>query len=358
MLEHLHSDAVRRQQPRPAESRRSPPAFFVVGGQTVERILGSAHASVMEIVRQAYLAHSAGASVNPPSLFLRFPGKPSSRIIALPAALSNTGSAAPGPVGIKWIASFPDNLAQGLPRASAVLILNDPQTGHAYACVESARISAARTAASAAVAAGALNGGTPGSAVLGVIGCGPIAQATVEYLLAAGWRLEGCVAHDLDASRARDFCRWLTERHDVRGEALAGHERVIGEAGLLVFATTAAAPYVDSPAPFRREQIVLHVSLRDLGPAVIRACFNVTDDLEHCLKAGTSLHLTASEDGNHRFVDGTIGELLDGTLRPDPDRPKVFSPFGMGILDVAVGAWVFEQSVRSGHASVMADFYA
>ena len=90
-----------------------------------------------------------GASVNPQSVFLRFPDRPNARIIGLPSHLS-----APWEVsGIKWIASYPDNIRAGLPRASAVLIINSHEHGYPLACLEASIISAARTAASAVLAA-------------------------------------------------------------------------------------------------------------------------------------------------------------------------------------------------------------
>jgi hypothetical protein len=37
------------------------------------------------VIREAYLADARGVSVNPSSLFLRFPDKPNDRIMALPS---------------------------------------------------------------------------------------------------------------------------------------------------------------------------------------------------------------------------------------------------------------------------------
>ena len=121
----------------------------IINGKTVFDIIRAHRADCIQIVRDAYLAHARGESVNPDSYFLRFPEKPDCRIIALPAYLGNGF----GVAGLKWIASYPANVQRGFPRASAVLVLNNYEIGYPFAILESSIISAARTAASAALAA-------------------------------------------------------------------------------------------------------------------------------------------------------------------------------------------------------------
>ena len=125
------------------------PSFSVISGAQVQLALRGRERQITELVEATYRIHGAGDSVNPPSYFLRFPDRPSARIIALPASIGGKLRVD----GLKWISSFPENVAAGLPRASAVLILNDHDTGYPFACLESSIISATRTAASAALAA-------------------------------------------------------------------------------------------------------------------------------------------------------------------------------------------------------------
>ena len=120
----------------------------IINGKTVSDIVRAGRRECIGIVQAAYLAHADGQSVNPDSYFLRFPDKPDCRIIALPAYLGDSFDVA----GLKWIASYPANVLRGFPRASAVLVLNNSETGYPFAILESSIISAARTAASAVLA--------------------------------------------------------------------------------------------------------------------------------------------------------------------------------------------------------------
>jgi len=156
-------------------------------------VLAGRELELIQAVRMAYETHGDGDSSLPHSTFLRFPGQPQDRIIALPAYLGGECRIA----GIKWVSSFPENLHLGVDRASAVLILNSLQTGRPEAVLEGSVISAKRTAASAALAAQCLLSGKKVGRV-GMMGCGLINFANARFLLAVFPEVETFVLFDKD----------------------------------------------------------------------------------------------------------------------------------------------------------------
>ena len=309
----------------------------------------------MKVIEETYRLHGAGDSVNPPSYFLRFPDRPSSRIIALPASIGGQVRVD----GLKWISSFPDNVAVGMPRASAVLILNDHDTGYPFACLESSIISATRTAASAALAADWLSRTRPRPTRVGFVGVGLIARYIHTFLAATGWDFEEIGVHDLSTDSADGFQGYL----DQSGAAIQttvhdSAETLIRSSDLVVFATVAGQPHVHDVSWFAHNPLVLHVSLRDLAPEILLASTNIVDDIEHCLKASTSPHLVEQLTGNRNFLEGTLDDVMAGRVRIPTDRPVVFSPFGLGVLDIALGSFVYDQVVRAGELNVIDDFFS
>ncbi|GIG92291.1 2,3-diaminopropionate biosynthesis protein SbnB [Plantactinospora endophytica] len=335
------------------------PSFAVVSGAQVQRALAGDPAAVLDVVADAYRLHGSGRTVNPPSYFLRFPDRPSARIIALPASVGGDGAVD----GIKWISSFPENVATGLPRASAVLVLNDPATGYPFACLESSIISATRTAASAALAADRLTRGwaaqgRPRPARVGFVGAGLIARYVHTYLAGTGWQFDEVGIHDLDPDHARQWRDYLTGSGYTGPVTLHDDaDSLIRASDLVVFATVAPAPHVHDPDLFGHAPLVLHLSLRDLSPEIILASTNVVDDVDHCLTAATSPHLAEQAVGHRDFVHATLYDVLTGDFRPPVDRPLVFSPFGLGVLDLAVGRYVHDRAAAAGDLTAIDDFF-
>jgi 2,3-diaminopropionate biosynthesis protein SbnB len=330
------------------------PPFAVISGAQVQDALRGREKQIVELIEATYRLHGAGDSVNPPSYFLRFPDRPSSRIIALPASIGGQVQVD----GLKWVSSFPENVAAGVPRASAVLILNDHDTGYPFACLESSIISASRTAASAALAADRLSRGRRRPTRVGFFGAGLIARYIHTFLAGTGWSFDEIGVHDLSADSAAGFRGYLEQSGTVgRITVHDSAEQLIRSSDLVVFATVAGQPHVSDLSWFEHNPLVLHVSLRDLAPEIVLASTNIVDDIEHCLKADTSPHLAEQLTGNRDFLHGTLDDVMAGRVTVPADRPVVFSPFGLGVLDLAVGKYVYDEVVRSGELHVVDGFF-
>jgi N-[(2S)-2-amino-2-carboxyethyl]-L-glutamate dehydrogenase len=330
------------------------PPFAVITGAQVQRVLRGRERELVELVEATYRLHGAGDSVNPPSYFLRFPDRPSSRIIALPASLGGDVQVD----GLKWVSSFPENVAAGIPRASAVLILNDHDTGYPFACLEGSIISATRTAASAALAADWLSRSRPRPTRVGFVGLGLIARYIHTFLAGTGWSFDEVGLHDLSADNAAGFRGYLEQsRSAARVTVHDSAEELIRSSDLVVFATVAAEPHISEVSWFAHNPVVLHISLRDLAPQVLLASTNIVDDVDHCLKANTSPHLVEQLTGNRDFLAGTLDEVMAGRVGVPVDRPVIFSPFGLGVLDLAVGKNVYDHLASSGELGIIDDFF-
>src|SRR6266699_3808718 len=210
----------------------------IINGKTVSDIVRAHRSECIRIVREAYLAHADGQSVNPDSYFLQFPDKPDCRIIALPAYLGNGF----GVAGLKWIASYPPNIQRGFPRASAVLVLNSYDTGYPFAILESSILSAARTAASAALAAYWLNGLSRKAHSLGIVGTGFIARYVYDFLVDTGWEIDDVRLYDVSPVESEKFrntaCRLEQHRSVTVVPDLAD---LLRACDLILFTTVASA---------------------------------------------------------------------------------------------------------------------
>jgi len=319
--------------------------LVVLSAENVAAALIGQELAVMDAVSRAYSVHNCGQSSLPHSTFLRFPDSPANRIIALPAYLGGGVDSS----GVKWIASFPGNVNEGTDRASAVLILNSTKNGRPRAVLESSMISAWRTAASAALAARSLARGR--MAVAGLVGCGIINFTILQFLRLACPGLESVLLYDLNRASAQAFKkRCCQEFSEMNVELATDCETVLRRSNVISFATTAGKPYVQSLSMCDPKAVVLHISLRDLMPQVVLDSDNIVDDPDHVCRAQTSIHLAEQEVGHRRFIRCTLADIInnDAPVCQDAGRPVVFSPFGLGILDIAVGEFVLGIAQRNG----------
>jgi 2,3-diaminopropionate biosynthesis protein SbnB len=318
----------------------------IVTGRTASRIIEADYQGCVEAIRLAYLAHAEGRSENPVSVILRFPQRPNSRIIALPAHLAAPWNVA----GIKWIASFPDNVQQGFPRASAVMVLNSVEDGYPFALLEGSTISAARTAASATLAATCLGDGKRRAQALGIVGNGVIARYVHQFLLSTGWDIGELWLYDIAPSRAERFRDRVCGQWNHAVHIATDKKSLLRCCDLIVLATVAGRLFAHRP-------LVLHLSLRDIAPEILLKACNIVDDVGHVMQAATSVHLAEQLSGSRRFVAGTLAEVMVGSCMVDHSKPVIFSPFGLGVLDLAIGQWVYERAAAGGDTLRVDDFF-
>ena len=326
----------------------------ILTGAEVRAVLAGRELDLIQAVRTAYETHGDGDSSLPHSTFLQFPDQPRDRIIALPAYLGGACRIA----GVKWISSFPDNLERGIDRASAVVILNSTQTGRPEALLEGSVVSAKRTAASAALAAQCLFEGTKVRRI-GIIGCGLINFETARFLRAVFPGAETFVLFDQDEARAKQFKNKVQRISDkVAVEIARDVKAVLRSSPLISVATTALKPHIGDVRECPEEAAILHISLRDLTPDVILSCDNVVDDIDHVCRAQTSVHLAEQQVGNRQFIRCTLADILRGRApaRNGSDTVSVFSPFGLGVLDLAVSKLVRDLAVQQGLETVIRSF--
>ena len=326
--------------------------LLILRGDEISDLLRGRELEMIEEVRKAYVAHQRGDSSLPHSSFLRFPNNDTDRIIALPAFLGDGFDVA----GLKWISSFPGNVRKGMARASAVLILNSCENGHVDAILESSLISAKRTAASAALAAQKLSGGNP-AGTIGLIGTGVINLEVARFVHALLPGISRAVLFDLDADRATRFGNRLSEVGFTEVEVAPSLAAVLSGCSLVSFATTAIRPHVDDLSLCPPGATILHVSLRDLTAEAILASDNVVDDADHVSRAQTSIHLAEQKTGNRDFIRATLAEVCEGAAAPRTEgKVSVFSPFGLGVLDLAVGKLALDAALAAGRGTVIESF--
>lgn len=327
------------------------PNFFVIGSEFIQPWLERENAQLVDATLEGYKKFHSQQAVNPDSYFLRFPDNPSTRIIALPASSESH----PRVAGIKWIASFPENIQKNRDRASAVFLLNDRETGYPLACLEGSLISCFRTAASAVLGAEYLHPTAKRIENLAIVGCGLIAFTTVKLLLLTGWQIESLTLIDTSRDRAEKFA----DKVKCQNEHLGGNDNPIRmvssldasvDADMILFATSATTPYINDITLLDSKPTILHMSLRDLDIGLIAESDNYVDDVDHAVKANTSLHLTEQELKHRDYIKGNIVQLAENRIVPDYNQARIFSPFGMGIIDLLVAYEIFTAAMEDGQA--------
>jgi len=255
-----------------------------------------------------------------------------------------------GPVramGMKWIGSFPCNRERGLPRASALIILNCPDTGMPIAVMDGTVISAMRTGAMTALGVQYL--ARRNTRKVGMIGAGVQSRTQILGLYTAIPEMEEIALTNRDMARAEsvaDECRVLWGA-PVR--PVASIDEALCDADMALTVTTAREPLMFA-RHIKPGALTVQLAGHECEFALIRQCQKiVADDWEVVKHRGIMTPAIMHQRGllHDGDIHANLGELILG-IKPgrQNDTERIhYAHMGMGVDDVAL-AWAVYQTAR------------
>ena len=290
--------------------------FF--GADDVRRAVSPSAA--YDAVREAFVAHARGQWTMQPKLYVT--NYPAGDFRAMPALGG-------GHALLKWVTSFPDNPARGLPTVTGLVLLSDAETGMLVAVLDAGAVTALRTGAAAAVAVDAL--AADGGGEVAVVGAGVNGAAAARTLAARG-RAVG--VWDVDAERAAAVAGEIGARvAGSRAEALGADavvtvtpgREVLFESGSLRPGQHVSLMGADGPGK-------AEIAMAELARGHV-----FCDDWEQASHGGELA--AAVEAGVLGRADVTeLGVVLAGEApgRGSDDEITLFDSTGLAIQDLAV----------------------
>jgi ornithine cyclodeaminase/alanine dehydrogenase-like protein (mu-crystallin family) len=235
------------------------------------------------------------------------------------------------------------NLRPDAGSSAGVVLAFDPVRHTLRAILDSADITAMRTAAIAAVAARRLAG--PGEHVVAVIGTGPVGRHSLTAL-----RQVVPVREARLWSRTRRSADELAASAPGRVTVCSSAAEAAAGADIVLTATPARAPLL-APADLAPAALVLAMGAdtrgkRELGEGVLAGAAIVADVLADALAVGECAYLPAGA-GTAACVE--LGELLAGRRElPGPAGRIIFDSVGSAVVDAAVTARVLALAEHDG----------
>jgi ornithine cyclodeaminase/alanine dehydrogenase-like protein (mu-crystallin family) len=306
-------------------------------------------ATAMEVVSEAFALHSMGKCHQPHKVVLR-DGEDADceqygRVNGLFAMIGSPARA----LGMKWIASFPHNRDRGLPRASALIILNSPENGFPIAVMDGTIISAVRTGAVTALGAQYL--APKGTRKIGIVGAGVQARTQILGLISA-IPVEEIAVYNRTRSHAEELAIECQHRWGAPVRTVNSVKDAFEDADIALTVTTALEPII--PACYIKPgALSIQLSGHECDFDVIRQCGKlVTDDWDVLKHRGIITPAVMHAQGllSDDDIYANLGDLI---VKRKPGRESEserihFAHMGMGIADIALASSVYQRASRTG----------
>jgi ornithine cyclodeaminase len=321
---------------------------FIYLSQEDVRATGIDMDGVIRIIEKVLALHDEGKVNLPSKVILDLGERERGRINAMPAHIGGEIEIC----GMKWIAGFPPNpIKFGIPRAHALIVLNDSQTGVPLAIMDGTYISAMRTGAVTGVGAKYL--ANPTSEVVGIIGCGVQARTQIMAIKAVIPSVKLVKGYDIREEASSSFAKWVSQEMSIQGVAVRSAREAVEGSDIIITVTVADEPIVKD-AWLKKGSFFAHVgSYQEEEEEVVFRSDKVVVDLWHeVLHRGTPLLAILYKAGriDEKKIHANIGEIIRGKKsgRTNPQERIFFSPLGLGSEDVAVASLVYREAKGKG----------
>ncbi len=271
--------------------------------------------------------------------FVDFPD-PANRIIALPAYVGGEVDVA----GIKWIASFPDNINHGLARANSITILNSTKTGIPFAIFNSPLLSIVRTSSvSGVVLKRYFEHRKDEKLNVGIIGFGPIAQTHYEMMCKL-------FKDQINEVKIYDLRKIDYEfKTGVKTSFVDNWKEAYNDADVFLNATVTKERYVEGKP--KDGSLLLDVSLRDYKMEIYDYIKDgiIIDNWFQVCRRNTDIENFHNKFGLEEKDVYTIADVIHGDVFGKINTNcYFFSPFGLSTYDMAIGNYYYKKAKELG----------
>lgn len=268
-------------------------------------------------------------------------------------------------LGREWFAAkinanFPRNPERlGLPTIQGLVALFDGENGRLLALLDSAELTALRTAAATAVASKYL--ARSDSTAATVVGCGRQAKAQLRALLRV-LRLERVFAVDIDRSRAESYALEMASELSIDVTPAEGLRTALSKTDVLVTCTPSRAAFVRledvRPGTFIAAVGADDESKQEIEEALMAASVVVVDLLPQAALIGDLHHAIARGLMGAEDVRGELGALVAGRApgRRSAEEITIFDSTGIALQDLTAAVAVYERAQGRSESPEMKRF--
>lgn len=302
-------------------------------------------------LEETFRTIKAGDYLLPPKVVLKRAEKDSEettgRINAMPGHLGGNVNIS----GIKWIGSGPQNpFKYNLPRASALIILNDPVTKLPLAIMDGTLISAMRTGGVTGVVCKSC--APKNSTTVGVIGAGIQSRTQLMAITTAVPSVKSARVYDISGERSASFAKSVGADLGIAITPAETPAEALKDVDIIVTATTSPDPIVTAK-DVTKGCFYAHIGGNECTFDVVQKADKiVVDDWAQITHRGGDTLSTMYFQGLIGDDDlyARIDELVTGEKvgRESDDEIIYCNSVGLALYDLALAKRIFDTARENG----------